>query len=112
MRQLISDDAAHDAFDKLRETIEPGAAARGMRTRAEHMLKVAKARAVLKATGGTVAEREAQALLSPEVTAAMKAEADAVEQDEFFRNQRNTCTTIIDGWRTEQSSIRALGKIG
>lgn len=107
MRQLVTDDMVHAAFDWLHENVDRAAHAKAMRVKAEYATKKAKAHAFLDATG-TVAEREAQALMSEEVAEAMREEVMAVESDEAFRNQRDKASIIIDAWRTEQSNLRTL----
>lgn len=107
MRQLVTDEMAQSAFDWLAENTDTAAHARAMRIRAEYATKRAKAKAFLDANG-TVAEREAKALLSDVVSAAMKAEIDAIEADERMRNNRDKCSAIIEGWRTESANHRNL----
>lgn len=104
---LISEHAVQAAFDYLHENADRAAHARAMRIKAEYATKRAKASAFLE-SDGTVAEREAKALLSDTVTVAMKAEIDAIEADERFRNQRDKCSVIIEGWRTEAANNRNL----
>lgn len=108
---LISDDLVQSAFDWLRENTRPAAAAKAARIRAEHTTKRVKAQMFLEASG-SVAERDARAIASDEYLEAVDAEASAVEQDEYHRNQRNKAEAIIDAWRTEQSNYRAMGRVG
>lgn len=110
MRFTILDETVHAAFDMLETYAQPAAAAKAMRERREDERKAAKARAFLKASG-SVAEREATAILAEDYTHACERFYAAVEADEEYRNQRNKCEAIIEAWRTVQSNYRAMGKV-
>jgi len=107
---IIRDETVHAAFDTLEAHAQPAAAAKAMRERREDERKAAKARAFLKATG-SVAEREAHALLSEGYQHASESYYAAVEADEEYRNVRSKCEAIIEAWRTCQSNFRAMGRI-
>jgi hypothetical protein len=107
---IIRDETVHAAFDMLESHAQPAAAAKAMRERREDERKAAKARAFLKATG-SVAEREATAILTEEYQIACEGFYAAVEADEEYRNQRSKCEAIIEAWRTCQSNFRAMGKV-
>lgn len=107
---LITEQMVQAAFDWLRENATTAAAAKAARIRAEHNTKRVKAKQFL-ASEGTVSEREHRALASKEYDRAVDDECQAVEADEFHRNQRNKAEAIIDAWRTEQSNYRAMGKV-
>lgn len=109
-RFIIRDETVHAAFDTLEAHAQPAAAAKAMRERREDERKAAKARAFLKATG-SVAEREANAILSEEYRIASEAYYAAVEADEEYRNTRGKCEAIIEAWRTCQSNFRAMGRV-
>jgi hypothetical protein len=106
----ITDETVHAAFDTLEMQAHPSAAARAMRERREDERKAAKARAFIRSTG-SVAEREAQAILSDDYRAASELYYVAIEADEEYRNTRNKCEAIIEAWRTCQSNFRAMGKV-
>ena len=108
---LVPDDLVQSAFDWLHDNSKPAAAAKAARVRAEYKTKQVKARVFLESEG-TVAEREAKALASDRYDEAVVAEIDAVEKDEFHRNQRSKAEAIIESWRTEQSNLRAMTKVG
>ena len=107
---IIRDETVHAAFDTLEIQAQPAAAAKAMRERREDERKAAKARAFLKSTG-SVAEREAHALLSEDYQIASERYYAAVEADEEYRNTRSKCEAIIEAWRTCQSNFRAMGRI-
>ena len=110
MRFTIRDETVHAAFDALESHAQPAAAARAMRERREDERRAAKAKAFLRATG-SVAEREAHAVLDEEYRQACERFYAAVEADEEYRNQRSKCEAIIEAWRTVQSNYRAMGKV-
>lgn len=109
---LVSDRMVEMAFDWLRENAAPAAAAKAERIKAEHNVKRVKARLFLEAQGSSIAERDAWALCHDDYGAACDREAKAVEQDEWHRLQRGKAEALIDAWRTEQSNMRAMSKVG
>lgn len=110
MRFLIRDETVHAAFDMLESHAQPAAAAKAMRERREDERKAVKARAFRNATG-SVADREAEAILTDEYRLASEAFYTAIEADEEYRNQRSKCEAIIEAWRTCQSNFRAMGRV-
>jgi hypothetical protein len=110
MRFTIRDETVHAAFDMLESHAQPAAAAKAMRERRDDERKAAKARAFREASG-SVAEREAAAILSEDYRLACERFYAAVEADEEYRNQRSKCEAIIEAWRTVQSNYRAMGKV-
>lgn len=110
MRFTIRDETVHAAFDMLESHAQPAAAARAMRERREDEKRAARARAFLKATG-SVAEREANSVLTEEYQQACERFYAAVEADEEYRNQRSKCEAVIEAWRTVQSNYRAMAKV-
>jgi len=108
---LISDDMVQKAFDWLNENSNMAAGAKADRIRAEYGVKKAKAKVFL-ASAGTVAERESEAICSDEFSNAVEKEAEAVADDEFYRDNRSKCIAIIDAWRTEQSNLRGMSRVG
>lgn len=108
---LIEDRMVQEAFDWLGGNCRNAAHAKADRIRAEYNVKQVRSRLFLSATG-TVAEREAHAIASTEYEEAVNREAETVGNDEWHRNQRNKCAAIIEAWRTEQSNIRSMAKVG
>lgn len=106
----IRDETVHEAFSALDAHAQPAAAAKAMRERRDDERKAAKARAFLKATG-SVAERDAHALLDEGYVTACERYYAAVEADEEYRNERGKCEAIIEAWRTVQSNWRAMSKV-
>lgn len=108
---LVSDKMVQDAFDWLQDHADTAAKARAEKIRAEYAVKVARA-LVFAESEGTVAERQAYADCAPSSRNAYDDEADAVEKDEWHRVNRSKCEAIIDAWRTEQSNLRSMGRVG
>jgi hypothetical protein len=108
---IIADETVHAAFTTLQDAIGPAAAARAMRERREDERRAAKAKAFLAATG-TAGERESRSIIDPDYITASERFYEAIEADEYHRNERNKCEAIIECWRTCQSNFRAMGKVG
>lgn len=109
---LVPDTDVQTAFDWLREHHDSSAAAKARRVRAEHGVKRVRARLMRESHAKTQGEREAWAIDHPDYEAACEEEAKAVEADEWHRWGRAKAEMLIEAWRTEQSNIRAMGKIG
>lgn len=108
---LISEQTIEAAFDWLKINSGPAAAAKAERIRAEYNTKQTKGRLYLQSEESSVAARDAWALNHPDFAAAVEREAQAVEADEFHRNQRSKAEAIIDAWRTQSSNERVLAKV-
>lgn len=105
----IPDEHVQHAFDLLKSGDH--ATARAAYEFAEKQLKVTLAKAQLSANGKTVGEREATALCSPEYERALadfKLVAGAYYRE---RDRREAAVAIIDAWRTQQSDMRAMGRV-
>lgn len=110
-RFTITDQTVHAAFDLLERNVDSAAVAAAMRERREDERKAAKARAFQKSTG-TVAEREAAAVLDPDYRKACESYYEAVEADIRCRKEESKCQAIIDAWRTCQSNQRNMARVG
>lgn len=109
-KQLISDKALDAAFDYLNENSDKIAAARANVLRMEYKVKAVKARLVLTADGA-MGLREAYAVSSPEYAAVCEEHVKSVEAWEFATDQRNRAQYVIEAWRTENASRRAIDRI-
>lgn len=98
------------SFDILKS--QDHAAARAAYEFAEKSLKVTLAKAMLQANGKTVGEREATALASPEYERALHDYKLVAEAYYTAKDRRDAASAVIDAWRTQQSDLRALGKVG
>lgn len=106
----IPDSHVEHAFELLKS--QTHASARAGYEFAEKNLKVVLARAQLSANGKTVGEREATALCSPEYERALSDFRLVAENYYRERDRRDAASAVIDAWRTQQSDMRAMGKVG
>jgi hypothetical protein len=105
----IPEDHVHHAFEVLK--MQDHAKARAAYEFTEKQLKVTLARAQLKAEGKTVGEREATALASSDYAKALEAFRAVAEVYHVARDRREAAAAIIDAWRTQQSDLRAMGRV-
>jgi uncharacterized protein (UPF0262 family) len=106
---FISEPQIQAAFDVLHS--QDHAKARAAYEYAERRLKVALAKAQLAAEGKTVGERDANAQVSEPYQAALKAFHLIAESYYLERDRRDAASAVIDAWRTQQSDMRAMGKV-
>lgn len=106
----IPDSHVEHAFDLLKS--QSHASARAAYEFAEKNLKVVLAKASLAANGKTVGEREASALASPEYERALNDFKLIAQTYHSERDRRDAASAVIDAWRTQQSDMRAMGKVG
>lgn len=106
----IPDEHVQHAFDLLKSGDH--ATARAAYEFAEKQLKVTLAKATLQANGKTVGEREATALASPEYERALSDFRLVASSYYRERDRREAAAAIIDAWRTQQSDMRAMGRVG
>lgn len=106
----VPDSHVEHAFEVLKS--QKHAAARAAYEFAEKQLKVVLAKALLKAEGKTAGEREAASLASPEYERALNDFRLVAENYHSERDRRDAATAIIDAWRTQQSDLRAMGRVG
>lgn len=106
----IPDTHVEHAFDVLKS--QKHAAARAAYEFAEKQLKVVLSKCYLRAEGKTVGEREAAAQASPEYERALNDFRLVAENYHGERDRRDAASAIIDAWRTQQSDMRAMGKVG
>lgn len=106
----IPDSHVEHAFELLKSGSH--ATARAAYEFAEKQLKVTLARAELTAEGKTVGERQASALTSPTYERALADYRLVAENYYRERDRREAAVAVIDAWRTQQSDMRALGRVG
>ena len=106
----IPDSHVEHALDLLRAGTH--ATARAAYEFAEKQLKVVLARAELAAEAKTVGERQALALTSLEYERAL-ADFRLISESYYReRDRRDASAAIIDAWRTQQSDMRTMGRVG
>lgn len=106
---FITDQQVQQAFDILHEPAH--AKARAAYEFAEKRLKVVLAKAQLAAEGKTVGERDANAQTSPDYEAALTKFRLIAETYHWERDRREAAKAVIDAWRTQQSDMRAMGRV-
>jgi hypothetical protein len=106
---FISEPQIQAAFDVLHD--QAHAKARAAYEFAEKRLKVVLAKAQLAAEGKTVGERDANAQTSPEYEAALTKFRLIAETYYTERDRRDAAAAVIDAWRTQQSDMRAMGRV-
>lgn len=106
----FTEETVQMAFDRLEA--DDHATARAAYEFAEKQLKVTLAKAALQANGKTVGEREATALTSPEYSRALHDFQLIARAYYAARDKRESASAIIDGWRTQQSDRRGMGRVG
>lgn len=106
---FISEPQIQEAFDVLHS--QSHAKARAAYDYASQRIKVAFATAELAAEGKTVGEREARAMTSEAYQAALKAFHLIAENYYSERDRRDAASAVIEAWRTQQSDLRAMGRV-
>ena len=106
---FISEPQIQEAFDVLQS--QSHAKARAAYEYAEKRLKVAFAKARHEATGKTVGDRDDAAQMSEAYQAALKAFHLIAESYYSERDRRDAASAVIDAWRTQQSDMRAMGRV-
>lgn len=107
---FIGDPQVQAAFDVLHD--QAHAKTRAAYEFADRRLKVVLAKATLAADGKTVGERDALAMTSGEYEAALLKFRQIAESYYLERDRRDAASAVIDAWRTQQSDMRALGRVG
>lgn len=110
MSFCISDSHVQHAFDVLHSGDH--AAARAAYSFAEKQLKVVLAKAAAESNATSVAARENEALRSVAYDLATRDLKKVEEAYYKARDRREAAIAIIDAWRTQQSDMRAMGRVG
>jgi len=107
---MITEQLINSAVNYLRSSSEEAAKARATRQYLEDFTKHLKAK-LARSFEGSNANQIMQAEASEEFRIHLEAVRDAIEDDELFRHKIAAANTVVDVWRSEQSTERALGKI-
>jgi hypothetical protein len=108
--ELISQDVLDSAFNWLLKSSDEIASARGNSVRMEYKAKRVFAR-LFRHAEGSVEMRKAFAMDHDEYAEAMENVAIAEETWERAKDQRNRCELILETWRTQEASQRAITRI-
>lgn len=103
---MISDLEAEKAADFLRENAKESSRAKAHRIYMEELRKHVKANLIQKSGAKTFTAAENDAYAHPDYKAHLKELKDAVEADEFNRNQREASIYRIETWRTQRANER------
>lgn len=106
----IPDSHVEHAFDILKSGDH--AIARAGYEFAEKHLKVEFAKCLQASHGKTVGEREAQAFTDPSYERALNDYKLVAENYYRERDRREAAAAVIEAWRTQQSDLRAMGRVG
>lgn len=109
---MISEESVEKAVDYLRQSAQEAAEARASVKYLAEFLKSKRAQIVTAQTGVSNAAAENVALASPEYLDVLEGYKAAVEKDSFHSFKREAAVAMIDAWRTQQSNMRAEGRIG
>ena len=102
---MISDERVEQAMRYLSKTDLPAAEAKSKAKALEAYGKTAKAFGFLEASG-TVAEREAQSVITSHYTEYLENYEKAVLASEHFANKRATEAGVREVWRSLQANRR------
>lgn len=102
---MISDEQLSRALNYLAETDEKAAELRADMERQEYYFKRAKALA-FKLAEGTVADRNATAETSPEVTVAAETWFSAIQASESVKAKRQRAALVVEVWRSCNANRR------
>lgn len=112
MKQLITDEMIENAFLYLRDGAEPAAQAKADVSIADFRVEKAFSELLLKAPKGSAADlRKAWAKSQPEYEQAVLIAAECEKRLELHRRMLMQAQAIVEAWRTQSSSQRALGRI-
>lgn len=103
---MISDERAEAAVEFIRDNAKRHGQLKGAVSFHEYEAKRAKAMA-FSAADGTVAEREAIAIASNEVSLANEKLRDVIAEETILRDHIQAAELTIEVWRTQQSNARA-----
>lgn len=106
----IPDSMVQKAFDVLRDNGH--AKARAAYEFADKHLKVVLAKAAGASNASSVAQRENEALRSDAYQLALGQFELVAEVYYTAKDKREAAVAMIDAWRTQQSDMRAMGRVG
>jgi hypothetical protein len=107
---MIAQETVSNAVMFLRDNSPKAANARAERQYLEEFSKVVKSQQ-MKLFEGSIANREMEAYASGAYLTHLEAVKIAVEQDEYQRHIMKAAETVVEVWRSEQATERALGKV-
>lgn len=109
---MIAEKDIEKALDYLRESAVEAATARANMKYLSEFLKSKRAQLKLQQVGMSNAAAEDFALADPAYLEVLDGYRVAVEMDSRHQFKREAAVALIDAWRTQQSNLRAEGRIG
>lgn len=100
------------AFDALESTARDLPEAKGLRVGLEAATKSLKAKLMVESKSSSMAAKEADAYASSNYELHIEGLKEAVIQEERLRLYRDNAAIRIEAWRTEQSTLRSMGRVG
>lgn len=104
---MIDEDRAEKAAEWMYENVDNLANAKSDRVKKEEYLRVVKSEIQLM-TEGTVAHKEASALASPEYKKQVEEYSEAVRVETRFQVKMKAAETIVDMFRSINSTLKKL----
>lgn len=101
----------HKAVDWMMANVEKISKAKAELTQLEEYTKSLRAILMKQSLESSIGAQEREALAHPQYVDHLKAVAIAVEEYEKLRHYYSIAQTVIDVWRTEQSNLRAEGRV-
>lgn len=108
---MITEEQVQEAFDYLNENADKAAKARAERLYMEDYTKVVKAELMGECNETAIGAQERFAYAHPTYKKHLENLRTAIARDEKHRFTLNAKTALLDAWRTEQASQRAMGKV-
>lgn len=104
---MITEMQVQESMDYLFDSAMPAAQARANRATLEQGLKRIKAIEMQK-VGGAVSAQERDAYASDAYKIALDGLKEAIYEDEKIRALRDAHAARIEGWRTQQATMRSV----
>ena len=101
----------HKAVDWMIENVPNISAAKRKLTQLEEYTKSLRAILMKQSMETSLGAQEREALSHPDYLAHLEAEAIAGEEYEKLRHFFDIAKIVVDVWRTEQSNLRAEGRV-
>ena len=104
---MVEENEIEAALDYLRDSAEKAAQATADR---KHLEEFRKAKLAMLASDmeGSEAARDRLAHAHPEYLALLDGLKEAVRRDEYHRHQRKRAELLIDAWRSQSATQRAM----
>lgn len=109
---MITEAQIEQAFDWLQQNERAAAEAHAQRVYQIEFRKSLKAVLMNESNAKTISDREADAYADPRYLEHLLAIKNAVLEDETYRARVKRLEWMIEFWRSQESSRRAMGRVG